>query len=272
MSTNRDALLLFDQDEPAQETVNNNINNTSININNNVSLGAKQSKAHTSTPGNTTTSPGNNSNNNMNTAGALGDENRNMDLNTLDEPVVDTIKRDLLSIWAKVKQVFFPASSSSNNGSTLPLSAADASQHHILRDWDLWGPLLLCLILSIRLSITAPDGQAPKVFTTIFAIVWMGAAIVTVNTKLLGGKLSFFQSVCVLGYCLFPLAVGSIITLFVPFVVRVVVVIVGLVWATWSSVGFIGEAKLNDRRLLAIYPISLFYFAIAWIILVSKSL
>jgi len=30
-------------------------------------------------------------------------------------------------------------------------------------------------------------------------IVWVGSLIVTLNTKLVGGNISFFQSVCVLG-------------------------------------------------------------------------
>ncbi|KAJ3022775.1 hypothetical protein HKX48_005251 [Thoreauomyces humboldtii] len=94
-------------------------------------------------------------------------------LDTLDEPVWDTIKRDMLSIWAKLRHVLLPRKDNAN----------------ILKDWDLWGPLLLCLALSLRLGITAADGQAPAVFTAIFVIVWCGAAAVTLNSKLLGGKM-----------------------------------------------------------------------------------
>lgn len=52
--------------------------------------------------------------------------------NTLDEPVKVTIMRDLTNIWNKVKQVLDPRSSDKN----------------LLKDWDWWGPLLLCLVLS----------------------------------------------------------------------------------------------------------------------------
>lgn len=268
-NNNKDSLLLFEQDSqdpfdsPSTSPVRNKNGQSSGNLDSIHSGGQGSANGNIHSKGlgfesiNIPTSD----------QGMIGNLNENaegtMDLNTLDEPVIDTIKRDLLSIWAKVRQVFFPAYSS--------ISTSD-SAHHILRDWDLWGPLLLCLILSIRLSITAPDGQAPRVFTTVFAVVWIGSAVITINSKLLGGKLSFFQSVCVIGYCLFPLALCSIITLFVPFIVRVILISVGFVWAVWSSVGFIGEAKLNERRLLAVYPISLFYFAISWIILVSKGL
>jgi uncharacterized membrane protein YhdT len=47
------------------------------------------------------------------------------------------------------------------------------------------------------------------VFAAVFVIVWFGAAAVTVNAQLLGGTISFFQSVCILGYCVFPLTLSA---------------------------------------------------------------
>lgn len=78
-----------------------------------------------------------------------------------------------------------------------------------LKDWDLWGPLFLCLALSVLLSFEATPSQASTVFASIFVVVWVGAAIVTVNAQLLGGTISFFQSVCVLGYCIFPMVISA---------------------------------------------------------------
>ena len=75
---------------------------------------------------------------------------------------------------------------------------------------DLWGPLLVCLILSTILSITAPGDTGTLVFAAVFVIVWVGAAIVTLNAQLLGGTISFFQSVCILGYCVFPLTLSAL--------------------------------------------------------------
>jgi len=54
---------------------------------------------------------------------------------------------------------------------------------------DLWGPLLVCLTLSILLSITAPDEQGALVFAAVFFVVWFGAAVVTLNAQLLGGTM-----------------------------------------------------------------------------------
>ncbi|KAJ3053194.1 Yip1 member 6, partial [Rhizophlyctis rosea] len=168
-------------------------------------------------------------------------------VDTLDEPVSATIMRDLKSIGGKLKQVLLPKGDNKN----------------ILRDWDLWGPLLLCLALSIRLSVTSEKPE--YMFTTIFVIVWCGAGVVTLNSKLLGGKMSFFQSVCVLGYCIFPLVLASFLSLILTWViVRVPIVGVAFAWAVYASVGFLSDVSLGKRKILATYPMVLFYFIIGW--------
>nr|CCA22855.1 YIPF6like protein putative [Albugo laibachii Nc14] len=56
--------------------------------------------------------------------------------NTLDEPVSVTILRDVNLVAGKLKVVLMPRNTSDDT-----LKA--------LRDWDLWGPLMLCLSLSM---------------------------------------------------------------------------------------------------------------------------
>lgn len=137
-----------------------------------------------------------------------------------------------------------------------------------LRKWELYGPLLLCLLLGTVLSLAAPSEQKPLIFIAVFLVgppvpspatdsccgscwsirrhkfslrpehvqrasvdrttaclpyrlgasagawwltvrgglmlplsqvVWFGAAVVTINTLLLGGTIIFWQSVCLLG-------------------------------------------------------------------------
>lgn len=101
---------------------------------------------------------------------------------TLDEPVSETIKRDLNQIKEKLIVVLMPLSQ-------------DAQENvlHKLKDWDLWGPLVVCLSLSILLSISAPTNSASVVFAAVFVIVWLGAGAVSLNAQLLGGTISFFQ-------------------------------------------------------------------------------
>lgn len=58
-----------------------------------------------------------------------------------------------------------------------------------LRDWDLWGPLLFSLLLSFLLSRGAMEDQKSAVFSGVFAMVWVGSAVVTLQIKLLGGNM-----------------------------------------------------------------------------------
>jgi protein YIPF6 len=74
----------------------------------------------------------------------------------------------------KLKDVLWPAKSFQDN---------DA----VMKDWDLWGPLVFCLVLSLLLSFQASGDQSQIVFTGIFSMVWLGEAVCTLNLKLLGG-------------------------------------------------------------------------------------
>lgn len=174
-------------------------------------------------------------------------------LETLDEPVSETILRDVRRIGVKLKHVLIPKNTVKQ-----------------LRDWDLWGPLILCLLLASTLSFTAKENQAALVFAAVFVIVWCGAGVVTINAALLGGKLSFLQSVCVLGYCLFPLNIASILCRFWSNkVFQAIVVLVSFVWSTRASVLFMAQLIQEDRRALGVFPVLLFYLSIGWMILVQ---
>ena len=129
---------------------------------------------------------------------------------TLDESISATIFRDLRAVGLKLKIVLLPGGFSREG---IRSYEADTVLKE-LKEWDLWGPLLVCLLLSVLLSTTAGD-QGSLMFSSVFVIVWFGSAVVTLNAVLLGGCISYFQSVSVLGYCLFPLSISAIlVTLF----------------------------------------------------------
>merc|ERR1719373_357449 len=88
-------------------------------------------------------------------------------------------------------------------------------KREFITDWDLWGPLILCVMLGITMSMGESENESALRFTLVFCIVSGGAVVITINGKLLGGNLNFFQSVCTLGYCLFPMNVASLFGLFV---------------------------------------------------------
>mmetsp|Transcript_11713 Transcript_11713/g.38543 ORF Transcript_11713/g.38543 Transcript_11713/m.38543 type:complete len:193 (+) Transcript_11713:29-607(+) len=180
---------------------------------------------------------------------------------TLDEPVSETIMRDLREVGAKLKLVVLPR-------------ASQAGVLDRLKEWDLWGPLLVCLCLSMTLCAAAADKQRALVFAAVFVVVWAGAAIVTLNAQLLGGTISFFQSVCVLGYSIFPLNIASLGCLILsalgaPTLLRLGLVGVSFAWATRVSVVFFSEIISEDRRALALYPVFGFYSFLSWMILIQ---
>ena len=51
------------------------------------------------------------------------------------------------------------------------------------------GPLLFSLLLSFLLSRAGQEGQRESIFSGVFATVWVGEAVVTLQIKLLGGNM-----------------------------------------------------------------------------------
>jgi len=181
-------------------------------------------------------------------------EDKDPFLSTLDEPVSATIMRDVRSIMQKFYHVLLPHKSKG-----------------MLHDWDLWGPLTLTLTLAFMLRSSAKHGQQTSVFSGVFVLVWVGSAVVTVNAKLLGCNLSFFQCICVLGYCMVPLVVALIVMRLVAYFVthlafRFLVVTIAWAWALFASTKFLGDIDAS-RRMLVLYPISLFYLSLSWLVL-----
>ncbi|GJN94152.1 hypothetical protein Rhopal_007226-T1 [Rhodotorula paludigena] len=188
------------------------------------------------------------------TFGGIQTETRYTGTDTLDEPVSETIMRDLRAIGNKIVQVLHPT-----------------SDNAVLRDWDLWGPLIFCLTLAILLSTNAPADQSLPIFTGVFVIVWLGSVVVTLNAKLLGGKVSFFQSLCVLGYCIFPLDLAALVSVFVHLLwIRLPICALTFAWSVWAAVNFFGGTRLEqDRAVLAVFPLFMLFFLLAWMTMLS---
>ncbi|KAG7089524.1 hypothetical protein E1B28_011199 [Marasmius oreades] len=188
--------------------------------------------------------------------GGIHVETRSTVADTLDEPITTTIARDLLSIYSKLIQVVYPRR---------------ASGREVLRDWDLWGPLVLCLLLGIMLSVNAPSDQSLSVFSSVVVVCSLGALTVTVQAKLLGGRVSFFQGLCVLGYCIAPLDIAALVSCFVRIIyVRAPVTLLAWAWCIWAAVNFLDGTQIEQQRILmAVYPLLLFYFVLAWMILIQ---
>jgi protein YIPF6 len=134
---------------------------------------------------------------------------------------------------------------------------------------DLWGPMTFTLALAVLLSVGA--AKPSSTFSLVFALLSIGAIALTVNAVLLGGTIGFFQSLCLLGYCLFPLDAAALLCLILgpaASLAKWIVVPVAVGWASWASVPFIAGAVPPRRRALAVYPLCLLYTAVGWLTVV----
>jgi len=79
----------------------------------------------------------------------------------------------------------------------------------------------------------------------------------------------------VLGYCVFPINLSAIIIAMTKsfltgklYIIRAAIVCAGFIWSTWSSVGFMGALVDKKKKMLAVYPVFLFYLFLSWFVLV----
>lgn len=119
------------------------------------------------------------------------------------------------------------------------------------------------------LERTAPKKSEVTVFSAVFVIVALGSIFVTLNAKVLGGNCSVFQSVCVLGYCLFPLVLDAIVLeivrsfLFHSFVFQLCFSFGAFLWSTLGSCLFGDKEDAQKKKKKSNTISSLFSFA--WI-------
>ncbi|KAJ4985929.1 Yip1 domain-containing protein [Stagonosporopsis vannaccii] len=225
-------------------------------------------------------------------------EDRRAPTNTIDESVWETLSRDLLAIWEKMKQVLYPkyllGGMMQQGGGIAAAERGEADgfgggirslagrwpdadvllqggMSEGLRDWDLWGPLIFCLLLSLFLSRGAKAEQKDLVFSGIFAMVWIGEAVVTLQIKLLGGNIAFFQSISIIGYTLFPLVIASLLSAVgIPMIVRIPVYLVLIAWSLAAGVSIMGGSGVVRNRVgIAVYPLFVFYIALGCICFIS---
>ena len=110
--------------------------------------------------------------------------------------------------------------------------------------------------------------------------MWIGSIIITLNSNFLGANVSIFQSMCLLGYCVFPINIAAIllkVVHFLPLIIKIVICLAAFLWASLgiliivifnlASVGFMSQMVTEKKKLLANYPIFLFYLFLAWFVL-----
>ncbi len=237
---------------------NDNQQNNNNELTQNIQISDKEDIRNIRMSENNINNNNNNTNNNIDKENKTEETKETNKYSTLDETVGQTLLRDLKTIGHKIKYVLIPKFESEKNKE--------------LENWDLWGPLLICLILCIILS--SGNEQNDSTFTAIFAIVWIGGFIINLNAQFLGAKIGFFQILCLLGYCLFPILICSIIFIFFPSnnnilysTIKISLLISCVIWSCISSVGFISALVPKEKKFIISYPIYIFFISISMFVL-----
>lgn len=98
---------------------------------------------------------------------------------SLQEPIKNTIKRDLDTVYTKLR-FFFNFNKDINS-----------HMEHEIRNYDLWGPFVFFLMFAVTSSIH--QNNIEKVFTIIIVVLTFGSFVLTLNSKLLKVNLSILQ-------------------------------------------------------------------------------
>ncbi len=177
--------------------------------------------------------------------------NSKFTIKNLNESILISLLRDLITIITKIKIVLFPF-------------VSEESLIYFINNWDLWGPLYLNLFLAYLSSVNSENNKTFS-FSFIFFIFWIGGLIIYLNFNFLGIKITFFQLLSVCGYCLIPINIISIVLYFCKFIsfVKVVLIIFSYGWSIFSVNKFI-KIKINkeQRSIMVLYPFSIFYLMI----------
>ena len=146
-------------------------------------------------------------------------------LNTLDEDISTTLKRDLMIILSKTKTALLPMNASTTSSTAF-------------KDWDFWGPLLYCMLLGVTLSLGRTDNQQGLVFILVFVIVWFGALIISLNSQFLGVNLTICQCICILGYSMCAIVITAIINTilsFLPMFINLILAMCGFIYSSYCK-------------------------------------
>lgn len=221
--------------------------------------------------------------------------------NTLDESVLTTLYRDLSTIGDKLLSILWPLrlrqslisvrkisnrftngsgndvedvivndNSTGNNENGLENEEYSLNTMNKIRDWDLWGPLVLNLSFSLIITYlqsksidkSNDNDTSSQIFSGAFTLIWTSLAVLSINIQLLtpvqqqleNGNmtngiigLSFFQCISLLSYALFPVILGGFTSIFIPFkFVRLIINILMLCWSllcTWLILAIVNNCK-----------------------------
>ena len=82
---------------------------------------------------------------------------------------------------------------------------------------------------------------------------------------------AFFQTVCIIGYTLFPIVIAALLSaVHLPTIARIPVYIILFLWAFAAGVSILGGSGVVKNRVgLAVYPLFVFYVGLGCLCFIS---
>ncbi|CCH61587.1 hypothetical protein TBLA_0F00430 [Henningerozyma blattae CBS 6284] len=191
---------------------------------------------------------------------------------TLDETILQTLKRDLLNINFRLRQVVyphFPTGRSLTQGSSQQTNNVQDIAAHC----DLWAPLLFIISYSLAVS------HAHSLFSSLFVSCWSVLIIMALHLRLTKpyDSVSLVSYISVVGYCIFPQVIQSCLTQVIlplcfkpiknPTISVRVLMILKLVLTGIATLWSVTAATLvsNSRSFIHVYPLGLCLFGLSWL-------
>eukprot|EP01116_Phalansterium_solitarium_P021436 TRINITY_DN665_c0_g1_i1.p1 TRINITY_DN665_c0_g1~~TRINITY_DN665_c0_g1_i1.p1 ORF type:complete len:220 (-),score=63.72 TRINITY_DN665_c0_g1_i1:304-963(-) len=144
------------------------------------------------------------------------------------------------------------------------LNPRNRLEPQILHDTDLGGPFIICIVLGCCLML---GGKLH--FGYLFGYSALGSATMYLLINLMSEPgIGFTHTMSVLGYCLLPMVVLALVSLFVPptTVVGFLVSVAIIAWCTNSASSmFVKVASMAEQFFLLAYPIGMLYACFALI-------
>lgn len=208
----------------------------------------------------------------------------NVSWDTLDEPIWNTVRRDLSNIVYKLQHVL------------MPLSGVDV-YINVCKNWDLWGPFIFCSFIAFSANNSSSGSNYHQSnFSSIFTLMWIGNLIISINYQLLldaskhpnlnqlagvvdsNNKyypLSIFQLLCLFGYCLAIPSIGILIikitswffsnssTMF-AYEKFLTIIIFCFLYPILSAISLLSNNIPRERYFLVVYPILLYFLLLSF--------
>merc|ERR1711939_162056 len=140
-----------------------------------------------------------------------------------------------------------------------PLRPVDA---HIMDDADLAGPLVFCFVFAMLLLLSGK----PQ-FSYIYGVALLGSASIYCLLNLMSeGGIDAYRTASVLGYCLLPLVLLSILSIAISLdgTLGYLLSSMTILWCSYAASSiFASVLHLSHQRVLVGYPVALLYSAFA---------